>query len=306
MIYTLTLNPAIDYYMEIQGDLKEDGVNRAKNELFKPAGKGLNVSRDLSIMKIPSVAVAVLGGFTGQFIEQQVKGNRYIDLRAVRVEGNNRVNVKMHDHGTLIAVNGEGPCADERVCEEIRNVLAEAGENDTCVIAGSMMKGFDAEFIVSLCDSLHQRGVQVVLDTEKLSLETLSRCHPDMVKRTLAELAALLGEEADESRVVEYLQRAKDAGLHGILLPLGEKGCYLMCRDAMYRMSYVKAEPVNKVGTGDAMLAAFLGKVTDGLAREDALRWAGALAGAVSATLAEVTLDDVLELFDDITVSVIG
>jgi len=60
MIYTLTLNPAVDYYMETAGELKQNNVNRGKNERFKAAGKGLNASRDLSIMSIPSYAVAVL------------------------------------------------------------------------------------------------------------------------------------------------------------------------------------------------------------------------------------------------------
>ena len=307
MIYTLTLNPAIDYYMEIQGDLRDEGVNRARNERFKAAGKGLNVSKDLSIMKIPSVACAVLGGFTGAFIESEFKGDPYIELRAVHAQGNNRVNVKLHDHGNMIAVNGEGPCADARVREEVMHALADAGERDVCVIAGSLMKGFDEEFIVSLCDHLHTHGVQVVLDTEKLSLETLCRCHPDLIKRTEAELAALFGNEADPARTMEYLQKAKEAGLRGILLPMGEQGCILMCRDRTYKMTCArKKERMNRVGTGDAMLAAFIGKVMDGLSREDALRFAGAMAGAVSSTLEDVHMDDVMELFDDITVEVIA
>ncbi len=70
MIYTITLNPSIDYFITISGELMDTEVNRADSEKYKGAGKGLNVSLVLNEMHIPSTAIAVLGGFTGQFIAE--------------------------------------------------------------------------------------------------------------------------------------------------------------------------------------------------------------------------------------------
>ena len=70
MIYTLTLNPAIDYFITLNSSLMVDEVNRGSNDLFKAAGKGLNVSKVLSKMTIKSRAIALLGGFTGNYIKE--------------------------------------------------------------------------------------------------------------------------------------------------------------------------------------------------------------------------------------------
>ena len=70
MIYTFTLNPAIDYFLTIRNDLMVDEVNRGSDAIYKAGGKGLNVSKILSLLDIPSKAVALLGGFTGDFIRQ--------------------------------------------------------------------------------------------------------------------------------------------------------------------------------------------------------------------------------------------
>ena len=44
MIYTITLNPAIDYFITLNETLLVDEVNRGSHEIYKAGGKGLNVS----------------------------------------------------------------------------------------------------------------------------------------------------------------------------------------------------------------------------------------------------------------------
>ena len=61
MIYTVTLNPAIDYFITLKDELMVDEVNRGTGELFKAGGKGLNVSKTLSVLGVSSKAVALLG-----------------------------------------------------------------------------------------------------------------------------------------------------------------------------------------------------------------------------------------------------
>ena len=307
MIYTLTLNPAIDYYMEIRGELKEEEVNRGRHEIYKAAGKGLNVSRNLSIMNIPSVAVALLGGFTGKYIEQMFSEDLKIRLEVIRVDGNNRINVKLHDRGRLIAVNGEGPYASAAARQSIRTILSEAGRGDLCVVSGSLMRGIDDEFVISLCRDLREKGVTVVLDSEQFSLETLKACRPDLIKPKLYDLGHLLGvEDPTPENALDIVKEAREAGLRGVLLSLGNKGGILMTDDKIYRMSHPETDLVNMVGSGDAMLAAYIGKITEGVNVEDALRWACAMGTAVASTMDEATLDDVMELFDDITVTEIA
>ena len=47
MIYTLTLNPALDYDMYLSDDLKVGELNLAREVKYRAGGKGINVSKVL-------------------------------------------------------------------------------------------------------------------------------------------------------------------------------------------------------------------------------------------------------------------
>lgn len=302
MIYTLTLNPAVDYYMEAAGELKLNTVNRGKNERFKAAGKGLNASRDLSIMSIPSYAVAVLAGFTGSFIRDSFNDYPFIRLIPVKAHGNNRVNLKMYSDGEFTAVNGEGPYADDFIRDDILRAFEETSADDVVMICGSLLRGFNAFFVQELCEELHERGTKVILDTEQLSLQQLVDCRPHLVKTTPRELGVLLNMEVTEDNIREALLKVREAGLSGVLVSFDNNDAVLMMKDEMYCLVQPQGHPVNRVGAGDAMLAAYIGKRTQGVGPADALRWAGAMANAVASTLDEATIDEVMHRFDEIKV----
>ncbi len=303
MIYTLTLNPAVDYYMEMSGEMNREGVIRGRNEQYRAAGKGLNVSRDLSIMQIPSVAVALLGGFTGEFIRQAFSGDPLITLVPIPVKGNNRVNVKLVKDGTLIAVNGAGPKTDDSIESDIMRAFENVGQRDTVVISGSVMPGINPEMIIYLCAKIHNHGGEVVLDTERLSPEAITACRPQLIKRTLQELAQQTGRKQEDPE--DAVSLLKEAGFPEVLLPLDDEKVYLKSGDQIYLLRQPEHVHVNPVGRTDALLAAYIGKRTEGLMPQDALRWAGAMANAVASTLDDTSLDEVMRLFDEIKTELI-
>ena len=72
MIYTLTINPALDYIIEIQ-NFKLSNINHSEKEYIFPGGKGINVSIVLKELGIDSTALGFIGGFTGTEIENKVQ-----------------------------------------------------------------------------------------------------------------------------------------------------------------------------------------------------------------------------------------
>ena len=50
MIYTVTLNPAIDHVVRLAGPLRPGAVNRAAGEEYLFGGKGVNVSAVLAAL----------------------------------------------------------------------------------------------------------------------------------------------------------------------------------------------------------------------------------------------------------------
>ena len=67
MIYTVTLNPALDYFMNYES-LSLGEVNRTGKTQISAGGKGIMESRMLSLLGVESKALGFLGGFSGQYI----------------------------------------------------------------------------------------------------------------------------------------------------------------------------------------------------------------------------------------------
>ena len=94
MIYTVTLNPSIDYVIKLE-HLNTGHVNRVNSENVYPGGKGINVSRILKTLGNDNVATGFVSNFTGDFIknslyEQNIKSD-FIQLD----NGFTRINVKI-------------------------------------------------------------------------------------------------------------------------------------------------------------------------------------------------------------------
>lgn len=67
MIYTVTLNPSVDYIVHVE-DFTVGGLNRSSYDTKYP-GKGINVSRLLKRHHVASKALGFVGGFTGEYIK---------------------------------------------------------------------------------------------------------------------------------------------------------------------------------------------------------------------------------------------
>ena len=108
MIYTVTLNPSIDYVVNMD-QLTEGAVNRVSTEHFYAGGKGINVSQILNQHEVDNVALGFISGFTGDFIKGSLheKGIKtdFIQLK----EGYSRINMKVKTLSDETEINGSGP-----------------------------------------------------------------------------------------------------------------------------------------------------------------------------------------------------
>lgn len=294
MIYTLTLNPAIDYFITLNSSLMVDEVNRGSNDLFKAAGKGLNVSKVLSKMTIKSRAIALLGGFTGNYIKECFEKDENIEVISIPVNGNNRINMKAHYDSKALCINGEGPKADQKVKDELIAKLKLIGENDLVVVSGSMMKGFDKDFILTIASILNERGAKMVLDMEQADKKLLKECKPFLIKPNLYELTLLLEDEnITSTNLITYVDEIRSLNVENVLISLGKDGACLVRKDKIIWLRQPDTVLINKVGAGDAMLAAFIGKLSQNEDEEEALRYAGAAGNATASKLEDIEMEDI-------------
>lgn len=64
MVYTITLNPALDRTLWVQ-KIETDDSNRIEREERYAGGKGIDVSRVLTTLGVDNKALGFVGGFTG-------------------------------------------------------------------------------------------------------------------------------------------------------------------------------------------------------------------------------------------------
>ena len=76
MIYTVTLNPALDYVMQVK-NLRFDDINRSYSEELHYGGKGINVSVVLTRLGVKNKALGFTAGFTGAYLEELLRKKLY-------------------------------------------------------------------------------------------------------------------------------------------------------------------------------------------------------------------------------------
>ena len=146
MIYTVTFNPSLDYFMYIDAKLREGEIIRAQSTSLLPGGKGVNVSLLLANLGISSKAVMFLGKTVGNVIEMLLAKEKNVEIVKIPVAEESRINVKIYNDKET-AINAAGPMVDEQGQEELLHKLDSLQEDDFVIISGSYCKGVGFELV---------------------------------------------------------------------------------------------------------------------------------------------------------------
>ena len=282
MIYTITLNPSLDYFVTVE-HFEVGKTNRAVSEHILPGGKGLNVSVMLKNLGIDSTALGFTAGFAGKEIihrmEEQGIQNGFIWLR----EGNSRINVKIKNmEGTEI--NGIGPDIPAEEMDKLIAKVCQLKSGDVLVLAGSIPASVPNYIYERLMSAVAGNGVEVIVDAAGSLLRQVLPYGPFLIKPNHHELGELFGVEIKErSEVVPYAKQLQTQGARNVLVSLAGKGAVLVTEDGrVFELDAPKGEVKNAVGAGDSMVAGFLAGWLEKKDYEFAFRM-GVCAGSASA-----------------------
>ena len=280
MIFTITLNPSVDYYMRVY-DAQFSDVNRVSEVEFVAAGKGINVSKILDVMSIPSTAVYFSGGVTGDFIDEQLSKMTNIVSRPIRIDDLTRVNVKICG-GVDNAFNPIGPTISEEAKGEMLAAFEQVSQDDVVIISGSLPRGVDRGYVKTLCRQISGHGAKVVLDVSNFTLEDYQGLDLYLIKPNRDELLDILQlKETSEINYREACSKLHEAGVENVLLSLGSEGSFYDGSYGSYRISTPKVKVVKSIGAGDSMLGAFVGTMMTTNDIEESLRMASAAGTAL-------------------------
>ena len=258
MIYTLTLNPSIDYVVHL--DSFVSGItNRTTGEDYFIGGKGINVSCILAELGLKSTALGFTAGFTGEAIEKGLTElgicSDFIRLR----DGISRINIKMKAEKES-EINCQGPHISEEEFELLLKKTDEITDGDTIVLAGSIPKTVADDAYERILKRLSGKDVRIVVDaTRKLLLNCLAY-KPFLIKPNRQELSEIFGREvSDEQETEACAKELMKMGARNVIVSLGGDGAVLFAEDGnTYHTGVVKEKVLNTVGSGDSMVAGFI------------------------------------------------
>lgn len=258
MIYTVTLNPSLDYIVSVE-DFRLGLTNRTSSELILPGGKGINVSTVLKNMGIESTALGFVAGFTGDEIVRRLEamGVRTGFIRLS--QGFSRINFKLKSvDGTEI--NGQGPKIHEAEIQRLLEQLEQLKDGDTLFLSGSIPASMPDDIYRNIMAGLQDREIQIAVDATRDLLLKVLEYHPILIKPNHHELGEIFGVKLKSGEeVVPYGRRLQEMGARNVLVSMAGAGAVLVAEDgSVYMASAPEGELKNGVGAGDSMVAGFM------------------------------------------------
>lgn len=299
MIYTVTLNPSVDYIVGL-ANFELGKVNIVDHDKKFAGGKGVNVSRVLHNLGVHSKALGFVGGFTGEFIETALTGEG-LSPHFIKVEGDTRINIKLKAD-VETEINGLSPEIDETSLSTLYKQLSELNSDDIVVLAGSVPSSVPSSIYSSIIASLPE-GVEAIVDTKGAALKEVVESKPFLVKPNHHELGDFFGVQITSiEEAIPYGRKLRDLGAQNVIISLADKGAVFLSSQGDFVGNAPKGEVKNSVGAGDSVVAGFLSTYVSTNSLKDAFH-TGIAAGSASAfSTGFCTKEDIETLKKQITV----
>ncbi len=258
MIYTVTLNPSIDYVVRLDG-LTTGITNRTTSEEYYFGGKGINVSCVLAELDLDSTALGFIAGFTGDAIEDGIRNDR-ITTDFIKLGGGiSRINIKIKA-GEETEINGQGPHITDDELNRLIEKLDRIQDGDTLILAGSIPNTLPDDVYERMLERLKDRKIRIVVDATKKLLVNSLKYKPFLIKPNRQEISEIFDVEVESEEDTEkYARKLMEMGAQNVLISLGGDGAMLIDEFGnVHKMGVVKEKVINTVGSGDSMVAGFV------------------------------------------------
>lgn len=258
MIYTITFNPALDYFVRLP-ELLIGEVNRCAGETIQFGGKGINVSCVLHELDVPSIALGFTAGFTGEALKDSLAAQG-IQTDFIPLEsGLTRINVKIKAE-TETELNTSGPHISTQALDALFERLDALSETDVLVLAGSIPNSLPSNIYQRILARVAPRGITCVVDATGELLVKVLEYRPFLIKPNNHELGEIFGKTLqNDQQIIACAKRLQQMGARNVLVSMAGDGCLLLDETGKtHRLAAFKGKVQSSVGAGDSMVAGFL------------------------------------------------
>jgi len=281
MIYTLTLNPAIDRELTVS-TIELDSVMRASGQRVDLGGKGLNVSRMVKQLGGQSVALGFVGGNAGEMLDAGLSASG-IDTDFVWVANETRTNfsliestgshhLKVNESGAIVSLAEQSALVEK--------LLGKIKSGDWCVLSGSLPPGVPTNFYAEIVKEINQRGANTILDASGDPLRLGCEASPCLVAPNLSEASELTGQTDPLKGALALRAR----GATDVIVTLGSAGALLVNDQGTRSVVPPTIQQRNPIGAGDALVGGVVYGLKMGVSIREALCW-GVACGTIAASL---------------------
>jgi tagatose 6-phosphate kinase len=283
MILCLNLNAAIDKTI-IVSSFEIDKIHRSESVIALAGGKGCNVARALKTLGEFPLVTGWVGGFAGQFIEQELH-REGIQTGFIHTDFESRTCTSILDREkqtmTEIYEKGE-PVPAEKVSQLQDYIRAVMGNYKAITLSGSLPPGVPLDFYAGVIEIAKEAGVLTFLDSSGEALRRGLEARPFLVKPNEAEAKSLLGIERNHS--LDFARAAAEISTKyetNVVLSMGVDGAIAAKGSAVFIAKTPDVEAKSAVGSGDCMLAGLTYGVLGGLSFEETIA-CGVAAGSAN------------------------
>ena len=272
MVYTITLNPALDRTIWVK-KIKADDSNRIDKEKRFAGGKGIDVSKVLTTLDVDNTAVGFVGGFTGEELEGLLM-NEGINCDFSTITGETRTNIIINDisSGEQTSYSASGPEIKPYELMKLIHKVEKLDNPEIVIISGSLPLGIHPEIYRKLIVIIRNKGAQVVLDTDGEALKAGILGLPEIIKPNIHELSRLVDKELKDLKAIKNAaMKVHKLGIKIVLVSMGAKGILLISNNKGFIAVPPKVKVVNTIGAGDSAVAGFVFGLRHGKNLKEAL-----------------------------------
>ncbi len=259
MIYTVTLNPALDRAIFVDR-LLDDDTTRVLYENRYAAGKGIDVSRVIRELGGISVALGLVGGYEGLELEGLLI-NAGVLTAFTRIGGETRMNIILSEKATdrQSVISAAGPRITASEIGHFYDDLRKLQDVSHMVLSGSLPRGVTSNLYGQIILANKKTGAFILLDTDGDALKESIAYQPTAIKPNRHELSRLVGRSLiHEPEILMACDEIHRSGVFYILVSLGKEGLILSTLDRKIKAVAPPVKVGSTVGAGDSAAAGFI------------------------------------------------
>lgn len=284
-IVTLTLNPAFDIHCYAE-NFQPFHENLAQVTTNEAGGKGVNISRALTVNGVENTALVVLGEENGDSFRRAMNADG-ICFREITVNGRIRENITLHtNNAPETRISFAGFTANDTLIGKVEKILNDLMDNDSILtFTGRNPEGVSMDRVKSMLIGLQKKGVKIVLDSRSFGKQDMIDVHPWLIKPNEEEIGMytdVVVQDFDSAKQAAEALRA--TGIENVMISLGSKGAMLCCETGCYMVQAPKINALSTIGAGDSSIGGFCAAAKAGLKYPDMLRYAVAYGSSACMT----------------------